>query len=266
MIVTEASGDWAVKRVGFFHFGLDWHLPMPSLEDALTKAQREGDISESLIVLPEAFNIGQDYWARSAAPNTDPSILADLQRLCRQFRVVFVAGLIITDPKCSDVYSAAYSIDAVGDPRRLCTKQNNDGRGKPAIDGFAPYYTPHLDDENNPTCHRGLSIAALICMDAYTHTPRCSLNLDRHRSLEVKIAKCPHRVVCVPAHIEEGNGDFARRWPTSHVVVANSHGRERSFSGLGSFVAVTDGQGIPRVQADGECSGAINRVRVVGLL
>jgi len=266
MIVTEASGDWAVRRVGFFHFGLNWHLPMPSLEDALTKAQRDHDISKSLIVLPEAFNIGQDYWGRPGAPNTDPSVVADLQRLCKQFRVVFVAGLIITAPKCSDVYSAAYLIDAIGDPKRLCTKQNNDGRGKPANVGFAPYYTPHLDDESNPTCHRGLSIAALICMDAYTDYSRYPANRDRHGSLEVKIAKCPHRIVCVPAHIGEANRRFAGRWPDSYVVVANSDGGERGLGGPGSFVAVTDGQGTVSVQNDGECFGAINRVRVIGLL
>lgn len=266
MTVTEASADWAIERVGFFHFGQDWDRPMRSLVVALTEAQGEGDIGKSLIVLPEAFNIGQCYWRPTAAPNTDPSILAELQRLCGQFRVVFVAGLIIADPIWPDVHGAAYLIDAARNPVRLCTKENNDGRGQPPLDGFAPYYDQHSDDENNPTCHRGLSILALICMDAYVDDPHCPENRDRHRKLEMKIAKCPHRIVCVPAHIGEGNGSFARRWPNSYVVAANSDGRERSYSGLGSFVAVPDGQRNVRVSKDGECFGAINRVRVIGLL
>jgi hypothetical protein len=46
------------SKLGFFRFAADYNKPIESLENAI---KAHGDVSGSLVVLPEAFNIGKYY-------------------------------------------------------------------------------------------------------------------------------------------------------------------------------------------------------------
>jgi hypothetical protein len=251
-----------IEKIGFFHFGSNHGDPIGSLRSALNA--RKKDVPESLIVLPEAFNIGQDYWAPSGAQQSDPRIRDCLQRICNEFNMSVVAGLIIDTFEDSKIYSAAYLINSVSEPVRLCVKQGNDGRGygEKAYPGYTPYYTPSLDDRYNPTLYLNLCITTLICMDAFPDSRK------RHKQLQEKLGgdKCAYHVVCIPAHIKNGGRDgIAENWRNSYVVCANSNVTECQQGGLGSFVVWVDGDGNIKMPANEEwqLSGNTSEIRVV---
>src|SRR5579863_1032205 len=110
-----------LHKVGFFHFGSGYGNPKEALESALQEAQDEDkrlpstlDPSDSLIILPEAFNIGRAYRAEGQ-PNFDRSILERLRGVAAEFRVAFVAGLIVSEGGGpTPPNSAAYLIDGSG--------------------------------------------------------------------------------------------------------------------------------------------------------
>jgi predicted amidohydrolase len=51
-----------IRNVGFFHFGKKetYDPPMEALRQAMDECTQ--DLTASLIVLPEAFNLGKHYW------------------------------------------------------------------------------------------------------------------------------------------------------------------------------------------------------------
>src|SRR3989442_2606033 len=95
-------------RIGFFHFGKHHDRPTEELRLAIDDA---GDLSDSLIVLPEAFNIRKAY--RDQAPcNIERSVRSQLRSIAKQFHVALVVGLIVKELFGSKPpHSAAYLID-----------------------------------------------------------------------------------------------------------------------------------------------------------
>jgi hypothetical protein len=98
------------NKVGGFHFGSNHVEPISELDAALDSENKRDSICNSLIVLPEAFNVRKNYKAKGDS-NYDPGILAELQTVSRTFHVTFVAGLIIKEYGGPDPpYSSATSL------------------------------------------------------------------------------------------------------------------------------------------------------------
>jgi hypothetical protein len=181
-------------------------------------------------VLPEAFNIGTDY-SRQGEIQKDPRILSELQGLCTNFDICIVAGLIISGStdRGAYPYSSAYLIDTSG-AGLLCHKMNSDSQGP---------YTNCLDgcDGHNAIAYGDVALCALVCMDCYEAS-----DPKRHDRLETKIGaltNIQHRIVCVPAYIENLSRTL---WgiPNSYRVVANSASRTKFRESPGSFIERID--------------------------
>jgi len=230
-----------LHKIGFFHFGSGHDKPKEVLESALADVQSDErrlpgtlDPTNSLIVLPEAFNIGRAYRAEGAA-NFNRSILEGLQCLAARFQVGFVAGLIIHDEGGpSPPYSAAYLIDGSG-----CEVM---GYKVGADDMAGKNYTPFrgAPDTKNPILYKGIPVGALICVDG--HFPiSMSQQLGKRRATVVT----PSRVICLPVHMAKDNlynGTSGTNvalipdWKSKTLIVANSRA-----DGIDSFI--TDGSG-----------------------
>jgi hypothetical protein len=114
-----------LRKLGFFHFcGEDRSDPVGSLRASLIEAAMEADISGSLIVTPEAFNIKGGYW--NPDRRRDPSIRAALNGLSREFKLGLVAGLIEDGDAAELGYSSAYLIDGAA-CHLLTRKMADDG-------------------------------------------------------------------------------------------------------------------------------------------
>ena len=215
-----------ITKVGFYNPQKP-DSPLEALNAALEG--RRAQLSGSLLVLPEAFNIGTGY-SRQGEIQKDPRILSELQELCADFDICIVAGLIISGPtdRGRYPYSSAHLIDACG-AGLLCHKMLSDHQG--------PYETC-LDgcDGHNARAYRNIALCSLICIDCYeVH------NLERHERLETnmrEVANIRYRIVCVPAYIEKSPPKF---WsiPNSYRVVANS-ASQIEFPQPGSFIERID--------------------------
>jgi hypothetical protein len=222
-----------ITKLGFYN-PQNPDAPLETLTAALEKVRNL--LSGSLLVLPEAFNIGTRY--SCATPiQKDPRILCELQGLCADYDLCIVAGLIVGGPNDRGVYpySSAYLIDA-GGAGLLCHKINCDSQGP---------YTTCLDgcDGHNAIAYRNVAICSLICMDSYERH-----RSERHERLEKKIAEVlnvQHRIVCVPAYIEVTKPRF---WgiKNSYRVVANSASRIEFRNSPGSFIEWIDEDGKSR--------------------
>ena len=114
-----------IAKLGFFHYGSpDKTEPVAALEAALARRVAEEPLSESLIVLPEAFNIGKPYYDASLLPNTDIAIVGTLQRVARTYGIALVAGLVIKDA-AGTTYSGAYLV-TVHESTALSFKRTED--------------------------------------------------------------------------------------------------------------------------------------------
>jgi hypothetical protein len=219
-----------ITKVGFYN-PQNPGAPLETLTAVLEG--RRNQLHGSLLVLPEAFNIGTRY--SCAKPiQKDPQILRGLQALCADYGICMVAGLIIEGPNDRGTYpySSAYLIDAAG-AGLLCHKMLCDSQGP---------YTICLDgcDGHNATAYGNVAICSLICMDSYER--HCS---DRHQRLEKQMVDLPniqHRVVCVPAYIEATKAKF---WGIkgSYRIVANSASRTEFPNSPGSFIDWVDEDG-----------------------
>lgn len=252
-----------IEKIGFFHFGHGWDKPVPSLQCALEKHASDR-IRNTLIVLPEGFNIGAEYRRTAPAPKTDPGILFALQGICFDFKIALVAGLIITTPGSpTPPFSSAYLIDSEGFGL-LCHKRQDDGTGQAGGTQIQNYtQCTNGCDTHNAVRYCNISVAALICMDAFTSGTGTAGNRDRHEILEQRLGNDSVRVVCFPSHTKDcSQVGLAEPWRHSFVVVANS-----SSSRLepGSFIAEVDGQGGVSIPDDRRACGTLNEVRACGL-
>lgn len=119
-------------KIGFFHFGNYWNDPVGSLRCAL-KGHTPEEVRDSLIVLPEAFNIGQQYYDDSPEKpwNTKSAVQNRLRRICKDFGLSLLGGLIIEKP--GDPYpphSSAYLVTPTDPmPILMCHKECRDTNG-----------------------------------------------------------------------------------------------------------------------------------------
>jgi hypothetical protein len=261
-----------IQKIGFFHFVTSTD-PVETLEAEIQKKD-EGYVTDALVVLPEAFNIGVPYWGEKIErdpPKTEPIVLFKLQKLCERFTMSLVAGLIIKTPNGPDPpYSSAYLIDSEGFGL-LCHKMGDDRTAVRQSGGETcrPNYTrcPDGCDAHNVTIYRNLAIAALICMDAfvdYKFQAYCA-NEERHERLNKMLTSVAdsgaRSVVCVPGRIKCGQErPIAGIFHGSYIIVANS---PPSPDAPGSYVAKIDGEGAVKQLA--ERQGNTNDVIVVPL-
>jgi predicted amidohydrolase len=218
-----------LRKVGFFHFcGEDRSDPAGSLRASLLESAKAEDISGSLVVAPEAFNIRKGYW--NPERELDPSIGAALTEVSTEFKVALVAGLIEESDSQGPGYSSAYLIDERA-CHLLARKTGDDGSGN---------YRCCTEDCDKPIQYGGASIAALICMDADFdgRNRRQAMVLER-----MALRGTAQRILCVPAHMMTyGSKEVALAWPTDvAVVVANSSPNQPSVIRFGAVASCVGG-------------------------
>jgi predicted amidohydrolase len=240
-----------INGVGYFRFQT-YEKPIEALDQALNDARTVGTIlKDTLIVLPEAFNIKKPYFDLKE-PDVNPAICRQLASRSQEYGCVFVAGLIIDDtPDIRPCYSSAYLIDGASTPVRLARKGRKDNSEvsnvEAAKSNWAPNYTAYDSFEGCSVQHRGISIGALLCMDAECDEfcEALTKSLHGHNAM--------YSVLCVPAHMKDGfcyghlgtNVFDSRPWRRTKTVqvFANSH------SGfLPSFITDANGNIVRRTE------------------
>jgi predicted amidohydrolase len=237
----------SINNVGFFHFGSERRDdPATSLKQALREF-RDSEATENaspklkagdcLIVLPEGFNCAGGYRLDAGEPCLE--IDDAIRRLSVEFQVAFVAGLMepISPGKR---YNSAFLID--GDIRRLLARKQTDDR----LLNYEPA------DYNCPRFHRGIWIAALICVDGFGFNEN-NLKEAHRRVLDFLTSRSP-KVLCVPAvtysHV---TAEVARRWaPRIPTVIANCDGYQPSVAHVAGREPFC-------------CSGASNKICMTSL-
>jgi predicted amidohydrolase len=209
------------------------------LGELIAAIEKRADIAASLIVLPEAFNLGREY-DTNHTPKTAPllderSVLAELSRVAAYYDVIFVASLIETSTR----WNSAYFIDA-GTPRLMCRK---------IIDDFSQEYRRCIGDcdgENPIRDSEGLCIAALICADAMPDSASSASkdHKEARQRLNVLRSKLTdqQQVLCVPAYMNTLHND--PRNYSGGLILANSR------PGSCSFIKNGDGAHLIRTEHD----------------
>ena len=209
-----------LARVGFFHFVVGHAEPVPALWQALEQAGSPSADWDSLLVLPEAFNIGKPY-KENGACNRDRGVLCELMEISQIFRVVILAGLIIDiEVIPNPPHSSAYLIDSTG-AMLISRKRVSDGN-----EHNTPYTSCSECDPCNPYAWGTDFLIALICVDSGDDL--------RRQDLLRKAGAATRCIVCIPACMGRPNmcEAIAQNWRPWHVVLANS-----DPNGIGSFVA-----------------------------
>jgi hypothetical protein len=217
-----------LQKIGFFHFGAeDKGQPVRSLIRALEASISErGDryLDDALIVLPEAFNIRTTY-NKPERPAYDPGIKACLKVLAAEFKVVFVAGLVVEESVEQVLpFSSAYFLGA--QTCKLLTRKRwgdqMDGRLYVACPTW-PSVPYSYDDQT--------AIAALICMDAKKYrkasgTPESSNTEHDALRARMQVTGTQRNILCVPAHLgdslDEIQESLVNVWSDKDLVIANS--------------------------------------------
>jgi predicted amidohydrolase len=241
----------SITRVGYFHFGTGYYDPIGTLGACLDDAkQRHESLADSLVVLPEGFNLQQDYWDKYSGKgdgSTDIRVIDQLKDVSHRYGCAFVAGLIVAD--CLDVsppYNSAYLID--GGFHRLLSRKH--------ADDISANYTPHPQHYERPLVWRGVGIVALMCKDSGEFQ-------ERFDELAAQLNGPSARVVCIPMNMTNGlNGGnpglpLTARYGLSDAVwiAANSHtGWVHSFA--------TNRQGVVQEPV---CRGAIAKIEIFWL-
>jgi predicted amidohydrolase len=196
MPTKATEGDQPrLEYVGFYHCPTPDGDPFGLLAAAL---QRERDaraprgITASLIVLPEAFNLGKPYYAPRDTTNVPGMArialdiaLSTLGNLSSVYGVVFVAGLTGVS------YTSAYWVAPDNPPILMCHKRSDDKTQN--------YVVASVPDRHNPVDHRGVCAGALVCLDALNELDvreRRAQLLDRMTQSAAR-----HKIVCVPARM-----------------------------------------------------------------
>jgi hypothetical protein len=155
--MSQQSEQPNLSKVGYFHFGNRAHGSdgFKALRATLEMAGHES-VRDSLIVLPEAFNLRGDYRPRTDDDeiSLDLLMVPKLRRLSQAFDISFVAGLI--ESIGCRVTSSAYVVSA-SKCDFLATKVGDDGTG---------IYEWGLGINDQIVSHRGVYIASQICMDS----------------------------------------------------------------------------------------------------
>src|SRR5258706_13012556 len=102
---TDSEIASMLRKVGFFHYGDDQSDPPGSLRASLAEASQQEDLSECLLVTPEAFNIRNGYWSTSRF--RDSSIKELLVQISVEFSVALVVGFVEEGYAVEPGYSSA---------------------------------------------------------------------------------------------------------------------------------------------------------------
>src|SRR5579862_1531911 len=206
------------KKVGFFHFGsADKKTPLTSLERAMQEAGGIPYLRHSIVVLPEASNIGMRYEKNDDLPfnpDFDPKIEDSLRDMAAGFECAFVAGLIINLSGGGPLpHSSAYFISAT------CSKVLSRKTGADLMEGVLYKSSAELD---SPISLGQTVVSALICMDATASpAPRLS-NHKRHQSLREKVERLGGScsILCVAANTKNFMTiGIASEWDNFHFVL-----------------------------------------------
>lgn len=215
--------------VGFFRFITGFDKPIEALTGALNERNAD-EITGGLIVLPEAFNIGR-YYHDSGTCDYDARVLNELQARASQWGVAFVAGLVISDGSKVTPYSSAYLIHGSG--HTLMSRKiicDSPQLFRSCKEGF---------DIHNPVTHQGVTIGALICVDAEP----CNSDIAPIRKKRIQGAS--PQILCVPACMASfyNSEGMAGDWPEQYFVLANSHraGCRSVIAYKGKVVATDEG-------------------------
>src|ERR1035437_1127674 len=182
-----------IRRVGFFHFASDTNGdPIKALEDTLNKAKVQDDaearkgFTESLLVIPEAFNLRFDYFDPRSR-TIDCGVRGCLIELSQRHKIAIVAGFLDNHGE-SLCHNCAYLIDE-GELKKLSRKELSDGSDN--------YYVGSPSDRLDDVIeYRGLRIVALVCMDA----DRGYIDQgERHEEILNKLNGAGHKILCTPS-------------------------------------------------------------------
>lgn len=189
-------------------------------------------------MLPEAFNIRKEYCDKDRDGDYKRGMLSDLTGLSTIFQVTFVAGLIIETcvvdrlrRKAHRPHSSAYLIGR-SHAILMCHELNNDNSNSYAA-------CDENDVIDKPVSLADTRLVALICRDCDPQKPH---DIRRHQELKDRIARAKkkHNIVCIPAHMSSGSGfgaeGIASSWPSSDVILANSHPRPNRCE---SFISIS---------------------------
>lgn len=190
---------------------------MQSLQEELDRA----DYSDSLIVLPEAFNVPGGYLC---GRSPDVTINRKLHALSAEKKVVFVAGLI--EPRSELVLgcNSAYLID--DDYCLLLSRKVKTARY--GLYRSCSFYKPVL--------YRGLGIAVLICNDSDCDTDRRTTVIESIVALSADAG-----VLCIPACLTSNCLDgYVSLWrQVPNMVLASGDCRMPSMIRVGDDPTAT---------------------------
>ncbi len=240
-----------ISKIGVFHFGSgDKGDPLGSLEQALKEASTcYSDLSDSLIVIPEAFNIRTEYGSQCLPRDSIPedSIRADLMRMSATHKVALVAGILespndrqmlesVNGPQKG--YNSAFLID-----RDLCLLLSR----KISCDGTGLYELCLHNHCIKLFPHRGICVCALICMDAelfqrYLDLPVADMQWSDsffatlRQSLRSRGRA--RKILCVPARFSTNSTfspeELITRFDLPEVTIAISNGKSPGASAIRS--------------------------------
>jgi hypothetical protein len=184
-----------LKALGFFHFRENVEDPIGLRRLELERIGATEDVSGSLIVLPEAFNLGVPYYGDTGVLGRAKiplgGALENLQGIAKDRAVAFVAGLL------GKQHNSAYWIGQKGH-ELLCHKMGDDRTGH-----YLPWSGKEGSDGCNPLEFENACLAALICLDAVECPQETQAARERRENLMRHVKQCgrPHRILCVPAQM-----------------------------------------------------------------
>jgi predicted amidohydrolase len=204
------------QRIGFFHFVENHGLPQESLFAAIRRVP-ERDLVDSLIVLPETFNLGRFYRDPVELGRFLPTrpFLEWLVDLSGQTGAAFVVGLLEESAESQLPYNSAWLVlPRTPTPILMSRKMEP---GPPDL-----YQAAATPSGRNPISQGGICVYAFVCND-----------YQRFSTGERMSCATRPTVLCVPACMNSGtfSGPQLNSARGSYLILANC-----DPNGCGSFI------------------------------